>query len=201
MARTQTKRVVTARYEIDGYKYRTKTVYEYHKLLAAHPCVKSFQLPTVELEADMKVKKFHAFKAIINDIEFDSLMESKFYVYLLDLQRYGEVKSFELQKTFELQPKFKDNFSGKTIRAIEYIADFVVTLKSGQVVAVDVKGIETVDFKLKKKMFQYKFPDIRFMCVQWVAGKKKWLDLEDIKAERRAAKRSKKSVVKSKKAN
>lgn len=201
MARTQTKRVVAARYEIDGCKYRTKTVYEYHKLLAAHPCVKSFQLPTVELEADMKVKKFHAFKAIINDIEFDSLMESKFYVYLLDLQRYGEVKSFELQKTFELQPKFKDNFSGKTIRAIEYIADFVVTLKSGQVVAVDVKGIETVDFKLKKKMFQYKFPDIRFMCVQWVAGKKKWLDLEDIKAERRTAKRSKKSVVKSKKAN
>ena len=201
MARTQTKRVTTTRYEIDGCKYRTKTVFEYHQLLAAHPCVKSFQLPTVELEADMKVKKFHAFKAIINDIEFDSLMESKFYIYLLDLQRCGEVKSFELQKTFELQPKFKDQFSGKMIRAIDYIADFVVVLKSEQVVAVDVKGIETADFKLKKKMFQYKFPDIRFMCVQWVAGKKKWLNLEDIKTERRAAKRSKKSVVKSKKAN
>lgn len=193
--------VPATRYEIDGYKYRTKTVFDYHKLLAAHPSVKTFQLPTVELEADMKVKKFHAFKAIINGIEFDSLMESKFYIYLLDLQQQGEIKSFEMQKTFELQPKFKDQFSGKTIRAIDYIADFVVVLSSGQTVAVDVKGIETVDFKIKKKLFQYKFPDIRFMCVQWVAGKKEWLDLEDIKAERRATKRSKKSVAKSKKTN
>lgn len=106
---TKVNTVPVTRYEIDGYKYRTKTVFDYHKLLAAHPCVKTFQLPTVELEADMKVKKFHAFKAIINGIEFDSHMESKFYIYLLDLQQQGELNPLKCKRLLNCNPNLRIN--------------------------------------------------------------------------------------------
>ena len=86
-----------------------------------------------------------------------------------------------MQVTYELQPRFKDKISGKTIRPITYIADFVITDSNGQVIVVDVKGKETDVFKLKKKMFQYRYPDIRFMCMRWVNKANDWFELDELK--------------------
>ncbi len=33
-------------------------------------------------------------------------------------------------------------------------------------VVEDVKGMETKEFKLKKKMFEYKFPDVDFRLIK-----------------------------------
>ena len=57
--------------------------------------------------------------------------------------------------SFELQPRFKKE--GKTYRPITYIADFVVYYEDKTYV-IDTKGAETTEFKLKKKLFEYKFP-------------------------------------------
>ena len=72
----------------------------------------------------------------------------------------GEVIDFERQVTFELQPKFRH--SGKTERAIKYIADFFIKYKDGRTVVVDTKGFKTKEYLLKRKMLLYKYPGILF---------------------------------------
>ena len=63
----------------------------------------------------------------------------------------------QLQPRFLLQESFKKN--GKTFRKIEYIADFMYE-EDGKVIVEDVKGMKTDVFKLKRKLFEYKYPDL-----------------------------------------
>jgi len=95
-------------------------------------------------------------------IVFDSKWEANTYK-LLQTHKKPNVYIHK-QVEFLLQPKFKDA-EGKAIREINYIADFVLsekdclepnTLNSGDVV-IDSKGHLTDIFKLKNKLFIYKY--------------------------------------------
>lgn len=82
----------------------------------------------------------------------------RYYQQLKLMEKQGLIKDIKLQVKFELQPKYKKN--GKTIRAINYIADFVYTdVKTGQMIVEDVKSeaTKTQVYKLKKKLFEYKY--------------------------------------------
>lgn len=176
---------------VDGIAYKSGTLVKYHnemKQAIAGGWITSFTLP--QIGDGQKKSKFGAYKAEVDGRIFDSVMEARFYVYLKGLQASGSISSFECQVGFELQPKFRDKFTHKVILPINYIADFVITMPDDSKIVVDTKGIETADFLIKKKIMRYKFPDLRFMCVQWVAGTQSWEDLEDIKKERRAKKRA-----------
>lgn len=168
-------------YEVDGVTYKSKVLAEYHKELKTNKYVKAFHLPEISEDKKARCGKYNSYKVSINDITFDSIMESKFYLLLLTMQASKEVVSFENQVTFELQPKFKDKYTGKTVRAITYIADFVVTMADKRVIAVDVKGKETDVFKIKRKMFQYKYPDIELVCMRLVNKTNVWLTVEELK--------------------
>lgn len=170
-------------YEIDGFKYKSKTLLEYHTILKTNKYVKSFHLPEVAEDKEARCAKYNSYKVIVNDIQFDSIMESRFYLRLLEMKAEGQIKNFEMQHTYELQPGFRDKISKKAIRAITYIADFVVVQNDNSVIAVDVKGEETPVFKIKKKMFQYKYPDIRFMCMRWVNKENDWFELSQLKGK------------------
>lgn len=98
--------------------------------------------------------KYHNKKCEYKGLKFDSLKERNHYIVLEHLEKTGQIKDLKRQVKFELQPSFKLN--GKTIRAINYIADFTY-LKDGVLVVVDTKGFRTKDYLLKKKMFQYKY--------------------------------------------
>ncbi len=98
--------------------------------------------------------KYHNKKCIYKNIKFDSLKERNHYIVLEHLEKTNQIKDLKRQVKFELQPSFKLN--GKTIRAINYIADFTY-LKDEVLVVVDTKGFRTKDYLLKKKMFQYKY--------------------------------------------
>ena len=74
------------------------------------------------------------------------------------------VKDFDCQVAFELQPKYTNN-KGEKVRAIKYIADFIVEYMDGHVEVVDVKGVRTKDYILKKKIFEYKYPQYKFVEV------------------------------------
>lgn len=133
------------------------------------------------------MSKYGNKKVTVHGINFDSKMEAEYYLYLLELQARGEVKDIELQPKYLLQPAFKKN--GKSIRKIEYIPDFKVTYIDGSTDVIDVKGMETSDFKLKKKMFQYKYPeDLKLMThsKKWAGG---WVELDDLKKIKREAKK------------
>lgn len=86
--------------------------------------------------------KYGAVKTTYNGIVFDSKAEASFYSYLLPLQKIGRIEKIELQKTFTL-------YAG-----IKYRADFVITMKGGAVRYIDIKGVETATFRLKKKLFE-----------------------------------------------
>jgi len=88
-------------------------------------------------------------------ISFDSRKEANHYYFLL---KDPDVQQVDLQPRFELQPMFKKN--GVTYRSIVYVADFKVFYKNGKIKIVDTKGMETREWIMKQKMFEYKYPDL-----------------------------------------
>lgn len=101
--------------------------------------------------------KYKAKKTEVDGIKFDSQKEANRYLDLLVLQRAGLIQDLHRQVKYELQPHYKKN--GKTIRAINYIADFTYFL-NGKLIVEDTKGYRTEVYKLKKKIFEYKYPDL-----------------------------------------
>ena len=73
-----------------------------------------------------------------NGITFDSVVEKRYYEeIILPAFNSKEITHYELQKTYELQPKFKHD--GKTVLAINYVADFFVLYKDGTSEVIDIK--------------------------------------------------------------
>lgn len=104
----------------------------------------------------VKKNKYKNKKVIYNGIKFDSIKEKNRYMQLLYLEKAGLIKDIKLQYEFELQPAFILN--KKKIRKITYIADFYYYDNNlNDYVVEDVKGIRTDVYKLKKKMFEYKY--------------------------------------------
>ena len=98
--------------------------------------------------------KYKNTKVVIDGHTFDSKKEAKRYSELKLMQKAGIIKDLELQPKFLLQPKFKLN--NKTERAIYYIADFRYR-RGDKTIIEDVKGTRTEIFKLKRKLFLYKY--------------------------------------------
>lgn len=101
--------------------------------------------------------KYHNTKVIYNGIKFDSKKEMQRYKDLELLDSTDYICNLELQKKFLLQEGYT-NLEGKKIRPIYYIADFYYfdCVKKKWIVE-DVKGIRTETYKLKKKLFEYKY--------------------------------------------
>ena len=94
-------------------------------------------------------------------ILFDSMIEKD--AYLMFKEAFGK-SSFVMLPKFLLQPAYVDPHGNK-IRPIYYVADFAFFTKKkefansipSKVVVVDIKGMLDPVFKLKHKMFTYKF--------------------------------------------
>lgn len=104
--------------------------------------------------------KYNAQKVVVEDKTFDSKKEADYYLYLRSLLAQGRIKSIELQPKFILQPSF--THQDKKHRAITYKADFKVVHTDGTVEVIDVKGVRTQAYQIKKKLFLFKYPDIIF---------------------------------------
>jgi len=89
-------------------------------------------------------------KTVVDGIKFDSKWESQRYLYLKSLEKADRVRNLELQ------PKFIISVNGQKI--CTYIADFKYDRedKDGvwEHVIEDAKGVETPEFKLKKKLMK-----------------------------------------------
>lgn len=92
--------------------------------------------------------KYGARKTVLDGITFDSRAEANYYAKLKLRERAGEVGGVELQPRFKLLgPK------GELI--CTYIADFAFwDHHEDRFRVVDVKGVETAVFKLKRKMMR-----------------------------------------------
>lgn len=97
------------------------------------------------------MSKYGNKKTMCDGYQFDSQAEAKYYEQLKWLKQTKQIKSFKLQPRYLLQEGFKKN--GRTIRKVEYVADFEVKHLDGSIEVIDVKGVETEAFKLKRKWF------------------------------------------------
>ena len=132
-------------------------------------------------------------KRTFNGVVYDSEMEMKYHKeYLLPLQKQGIVQSIKLQPKFILQDKFKKY--ERNILPINYVADFEVVYSDGSIIVVDVKGLPTPEAKMKRKMFDFRYPD---KVLQWVALSNidgGWIQYDDLvkaRAKRKKAKNEK----------
>ena len=107
--------------------------------------------------------KYNNKKTIVDGITFDSRDESLYYEALKNMKANGLIKDFELQPKYLLQEAFVKN--DKKYRPITYIADFKVINNNGSFYLVDVKGILTTEFKIKMKLFNYKYPNIELKLI------------------------------------
>ncbi len=109
------------------------------------------------------MSKYNNKKVIVEDYVFDSIQESRRYKELKLLERAGKIQNLELQPHFLLQDSFRKN--GKTIRKIEYIADFKY-IENGKTIVEDVKGIQTEVFKIKHKIFEKIYPELELRIIK-----------------------------------
>lgn len=112
-------------------------------------------------------RKYHNTKTVADGIKFDSKLEAERYAQLKILERAGVIRGLELQPSFELLPSFRKN--GKTWRKTVYKADFRYILCEGdRIIIEDVKGsiaVITDVFRLKQKLFEYKYPEYTISIV------------------------------------
>jgi len=104
--------------------------------------------------------KYHNTKVTINGHTFDSKLEAWYYV---KLTQDKTVEKIELHPKYELLATFTKN--GKKFQKITYIADFKVFYKDGRVDVIDCKGVETEVFRIKRKLFEARYPDYTIRCI------------------------------------
>lgn len=136
-----------------------------------------------------KKHKYGAKKAEVNGITFDSKAEARYYMYLLSLQAKGEVTEIELQPVLPLLPKFI--YKGANRQKMDYVLDFKVTYISGLVEYIDVKGVATKDALMKRKLAEFKYPDLN---IKWVGralaySESGWLEYDELQKIKRRRKR------------
>ena len=183
--KTTRKKTVKNEYVIDGKKYKSKILYDAHVEFAE--AVKKHLIKSFKLDTGLaKKSRYTSYKPILDDIKFDSLMEARFYVYLKQKEKKNLIRCLELQPSFTLQESFTKN--GKKYRPIVYVADFrFQDTETNQWVIVDVKGKETVEFKLKQKLFEYHYPDLSLSVIQLYDNE--WMTLADIRKRKRENKK------------
>ena len=92
--------------------------------------------------------KYHNKITYIDNIKFDSRKEAMHYVYLRELERKGTIKNLRLQTKLDFKIDGKKIFTYKP--DFEYDDDFGHHY-------IDVKGVKTTVFKLKKKLIEAQY--------------------------------------------
>ena len=105
-----------------------------------------------------KANKYNARKTVMFGHEFDSKREAEVYLELLAQKQAGEIVRIGFQPSYTLLAGFVDN-TGKKQRPITYTADFFVAYADGRNEVIEVKGVRTRDYLLRKKMFLHMMRD------------------------------------------
>lgn len=99
-----------------------------------------------------KPNKYNAQKTTVCGRTFDSKREAEVYLELLAQKQAGEIVRIGFQPSYTVLAGFRDN-TGKKQRPITYTADFFVTYADGHSEVIEVKGVRTRDYLLRKKLF------------------------------------------------
>ena len=116
--------------------------------------VEAAELAEEKREREKRPAKYGNKKTTVDGIEFASRWEAERYLTLRDMERAGIISGLRLQVKYELIPPQKRR-DGTTERACTYVADFVYHDRTGAEVVEDTKGVETKEYKIKRKLMLY----------------------------------------------
>ena len=92
-------------------------------------------------------------KTVVHGIKLDSKWESERYLYLKSLEKAGRITDLELQPRYNLMVNDQ--------KICAYVADFKYNKENAdgiwEHIIEDAKGVETPEFKLKKKLMKAVF--------------------------------------------
>lgn len=95
------------------------------------------------------MNKFRAKKVVVDGITFDSIKESRHYLYLREMVRTGEISNLIVH------PRYNLDVNG--VKICDIVPDFEYE-ENGVTVTVDVKGMKTGTpyqlFRVKAKLFK-----------------------------------------------
>lgn len=114
------------------------------------------------------MRKYRNQPVSVDGHKFDSKAEYYRYLQLRQMLDDGDISDLVLQPSYELQKAFRDR-DGNAIAKIVYKADFSYLDSDHYRVVEDVKGgkgTQTAVFKLKAKLFKFKYPHLKFKIVE-----------------------------------
>ena len=108
-------------------------------------------------------------KVELDGYKFDSKKEADYYLILKGKLVDNKIRDLLVHPKYILQEKFIKN--NKLYRPITYSADFAFyDSEVNHYRVIDVKGFKTDVFKLKQKMFEYKFPEYNLELMRELKG-------------------------------
>lgn len=112
---------------------------------------------------EKKPSKYRNVKVKEDGYTFDSKKEHEFYLNLRMLKRTKVVNSFKVHPRYLLLEGFEKD--GEKFRPVYYEADFEVQYANGMEEIIDTKGVQTEVFRLKRKMFEKRYPEYRLVII------------------------------------
>lgn len=101
-----------------------------------------------------------------NGIVFASKKEMQRYQQLLLLERAGIIWQLELQPVYEFELQITNVIQiGCISTTVKYIGDFRYK-EEEKIVVEDVKGVETKEFKRKKRWMKKLYPDVELRIIK-----------------------------------
>lgn len=123
-------------------------------------------------------------RVIYKGLEFDSLMECRYYKHL---EQQDDVIHIERAEQVEILPGYTIN--SKKRQAVKYTPDFIVTYKDGTKRVIELKAKPILiprDFPIRQKLYEMKF-GIELEVV--LPFQTRWLELKEWNKAKRALKK------------
>jgi hypothetical protein len=93
----------------------------------------------------------------------DSKLEAGYCNRLLARKQAGEILDYAIQVHFPLVDGAVDLTTMKPVRPVKHVVDFLVQVDHGEFQAHEVKGHPTAAWKIKKKLFMARYPQIPYI--------------------------------------
>ena len=100
----------------------------------------------------------------LDGVCYDSAAERDYAAVLAHAKRIGVIKNYERQVRF--------TFIVNGVTICSHIVDFVIVNPEGSQECREVKGVETAVWKMKRKLFEALYPDIKYVVVKPTRAKK-----------------------------
>ena len=95
--------------------------------------------------------KYRAKKVEVNGEKFDSKLEYIRWCGLLVAEKAGVISELKRQVPFIIAPAVKFYDEKRALPPMKYVADFTY-LENGELVVEDSKGVQTPDFRIKRRL-------------------------------------------------